>query len=67
MTTITGHDAIKYAAANGLNLNKFADPTEDATFGLSIEEAKAVAQEDPSLIWVDTAVDAEDGSNLGHK
>lgn len=63
-TKITGYDAIKYAAENGLNLNKFADPTEDETWGLSIEEAKEVAAEDPGLIWVDTDHDPEDGSNL---
>lgn len=27
--TITGHDAIAYAAAKGITLSKYADPTED--------------------------------------
>ena len=64
MTKNTGQAAINFAIANGLNLNKSADPIEDAQFGLSISEAIDVAKEDPALIWVDTDIDPEDGSNL---
>lgn len=55
MTRLTAHDAIEYAAAHGLTLNKYADPTEDAREGLTVDEAREVAAEDPSLIYVDVA------------
>ena len=51
-TILTGRDAITHAAAHGLTLSKYADPTEGARTGLSIAEAEEVALEDPSLIWV---------------
>lgn len=51
-TTIIGRDAIHYAAAHNITLSKYADPTEGARDGLSIEEARTVAAEDPSLIYV---------------
>ena len=50
-TKITGFDAIDYAAATGAVLHKYADPTEDAREGLTIDEARDVAMEDPNLIW----------------
>lgn len=50
---LTGADAITYAEANGLALNKHNDPTEGAREGLTVAEAKSVAREDPNLIWVD--------------
>ena len=50
--TITGYDAIDYAEEHGLSLSKHADPTEDAREGLTPEEAREVAAEDPSLIYV---------------
>ena len=53
MGYITGLDAIDYADRNGLALNKYADPTEPAREGLSVDEAHDVALEDPSLIWLD--------------
>lgn len=55
MAKITGHQAIEYAEANGLTLNKHTDPTEEAREGLSVQEAKEIAAEDPSLIWVEEA------------
>lgn len=51
--TITGHDAIAYAEARGLTLNKYADPIEDARTGLDADKAREIASEDPSLIWVE--------------
>ena len=48
-----GHEAIKYAEAHGTTLQKYADPIEDAREDLSIEEAREIAREDPSLIYVD--------------
>lgn len=49
----TGYEAIGIAEAGGLTLNKYADPTEDAREGLTVEEAKLVASEDPLLIWME--------------
>lgn len=48
---LTGREAIDYAEANGLSLNKHEDPTEDARTGLTPDEARVIAREDPSLIW----------------
>lgn len=53
MTTISGYDAIEYAKENGLTLNKYSDPIEDAREGLSPDEARKIAREDPSLIWIE--------------
>lgn len=53
MTRLTAHDAIEYAAAHGLTLRKYADPAEDAREGLTVDEAREIAAEDPSLIYVD--------------
>lgn len=52
MAHLTGYDAIDYAEANGLTLAKYADPTEDAREGLTVAEAREIAREDPSLIYV---------------
>lgn len=53
MTTLRGYDAINYAEANGLTLNKYNDPIEDAREGLSVDKARKVAAEDPQLIYVE--------------
>lgn len=53
MTTIVGAKAIEMAAKHGLPINKFEDPTEVARFGISADDARAIAAEDPSLIWVE--------------
>jgi hypothetical protein len=57
MTTavITGHPAIEFAARNGLTLQKYNDPIEAARDGLSVDEARTVAAEDPALIYIDIA------------
>ena len=49
---ITGQSAIAHAEQNGLTLNKYADPIEEAREGLTIDEASEVAREDASLIWI---------------
>ena len=46
-------DAIEHAIAAGFVLHKYADPTEPARSNLTADEAKDVAREDPSLIWVE--------------
>lgn len=48
---LSGYEAINYAEANSLTLNKYTDPTENAREGLTPDEARKVAAEDPSLIW----------------
>ena len=53
---LTGHDAIRYAEIHGVALHKYTDPIEKAREELSIEEARQVAAEDPSLIWVDANI-----------
>lgn len=51
---LTGYAAITYAEYSGqLTLNKYADPIEDAREGLSVEEARKIALEDPALIWIE--------------
>ena len=52
-TKLTGSKAIEYAEAHGLTLNKYTDPTEEAREGLSVDEARQIAREDPSLIWIE--------------
>lgn len=56
MTTIkhTGLDAINLAEELGLTLSKYADPTEGAREGLTPDEAREVAKEDPSLVYLVT-------------
>lgn len=50
---LTGYAAINYAEANGAPLNKYQDPTEAGLFGLTVQEAREIASEDPSLIWIE--------------
>lgn len=52
-TTLTGHDAIEYAERHGLTLSKYNDPTELARDELSLDEAREIAAEDPSLIYLE--------------
>ena len=46
--------AARGQAVATVNLNKYADPIEDARLGLSIGEARDIAAEDPGLIYLDT-------------
>lgn len=55
MTRITGNLAIDYAEARGALVQKYADPIEGARDDLTVAEARAVAAEDPSLLYVDVA------------
>jgi len=48
---VRGTEAIELAEAAGLQLHKHADPTEGAR-ELSLDEAREVAKEDPSLVYV---------------
>ena len=53
---LTGYAAIEYADAHELTLSKHSDTTEEARDGLTPDEAREVASEDPSLIWLDTSI-----------
>jgi hypothetical protein len=57
---LKGHEAIRYAEACGgdIRLSKFADPIEDAREDLSVDEARRVASEDPTLIYIDAPAGA---------
>ncbi len=55
MTRLTARAAIEYAEENGLALNKYSDPVEEARDDLSVEEAREIAREDASLIWIEVA------------
>jgi hypothetical protein len=50
---LSSHEAIEYAEANGLTLSKYEDPIEDAREGLTPAEARKIASEDPSLIYLE--------------
>lgn len=50
---LTGYDAITYAECHGLTLSKYNDPLEEAREGLTVAEARQVAREDMSLIYLD--------------
>lgn len=53
MKRLEGYEAIEHAEEFGLTLCKYNDPIEDAREGLSIEEAREIAREDSSLIYLD--------------
>jgi len=53
MKTLIGIEAVEYARKNAKALSKYADPIEDAREGLSVEEAREIAREDPNLIHLD--------------
>lgn len=53
-TKLTGIEAIEFAERYGMTLRKYADPTEDARGGLNTSEARKIALDDPSLIWLET-------------
>lgn len=53
---LTGYTAISYAEDHSMLLSKYADPIEDAREGLTPSEARAVAKEDPGLIYLELPV-----------
>jgi hypothetical protein len=52
-TRITGREAIEVAEAQGLLLSTYSDPTEGGREGVSVEDAREIAREDPSLVYLD--------------
>ena len=69
MMKLTHYDAINYAAVRpGLRLSKYADPIEGERTNLTLDEAREVAREDSSLIWispVSAILEARDETKLG--
>lgn len=53
MRRLTGLAAIDYAAARGLVLSKYTDPTDEARDGLTVAEAREIARVDPSLVYLE--------------
>jgi hypothetical protein len=54
MTKLTGYEAIAAKEINdAVVLCKYNDPTEDARENLTVEAAREIAKEDPSLIYAD--------------
>ena len=52
-TSLTGYEAIEAKEQNdSIVLCKYNDPTEDARENLTADEARQIAKEDPSLIYV---------------
>lgn len=56
MPRIDGYNgAIEVAEATGRTLSKYEDPIEGARDGLSVREAREVANADPGLIYIDAS------------
>lgn len=49
---ITGLEAIEVAEALGVLLCKYGDPIEESRSGLTPDEARDIARQDPSLIYL---------------
>jgi len=58
MRKLTGYEAIEWAEAHDALLRKYADPIEDARDDLTVAEARDIASEDQSLIYVEIPNDA---------
>lgn len=52
-TPLTGDSAIEFAESRGLRLSKYADPIEGYRTGLTPDEAREIAKQDPSLIYLE--------------
>lgn len=55
--TYTGETAINLAETYDISIYKYADPTEGARELIDIDEAREVAAEDPSLVYVTLSAD----------
>jgi hypothetical protein len=58
---LQGYDAIGHAEQHGMLLSKYNDPIEDAREGLTVEEAREVAAQDPSLIYLNLGLTKRTG------
>lgn len=50
---LKGDEAIHYADVHGMTLNKYATDATKALEGISVKEAQAIADDDPSLVWIE--------------
>lgn len=50
---LVGIEAITHAETHDRTLNKYADTLDVERYCLTVDEARAIAREDPSLIWID--------------
>lgn len=73
---LRGHDALQAAAALGCNLCKYADDLDGARTDVTIHEAIEIANEDPSLVWLEVqttdaderrAADFDDAETFGRE
>lgn len=48
-----GYDAIEVAEREGLLLSTYNSPMERAREDVSVEDARAIAKDDPSLVYID--------------
>ncbi len=53
MKRIEGIEAIEYATLYNKTLCKYTDTTEEAREGLTVDEAREIASEDPGLVYLD--------------
>ncbi len=53
-----GRNALTYAQAHSLTLSAHTDPTAECRDGVSVEEARRIASEDPSLVYLDVPAHA---------
>lgn len=54
MTRLTGYQAIEAAERDGdVRLCSYTDPTAEAREGITLDEAREIAREDPSLVYAD--------------
>jgi hypothetical protein len=53
VTCLHGEEAIAYAIANNLKLCRYRDKTGPAKDNLTVEQAREIAQRDPTLIYLD--------------
>ncbi len=60
MIRMTGMEAIAYAIEHEIELCKLPDDDEGARDDLDIEEARHIAQYEPSLIYIDIEDDEDD-------
>lgn len=57
---LRGHDAIDTAATLGMTLCKYADAVDNARANVTVDEARAIAREDASLLWLELTVNDAD-------
>lgn len=63
---LIGHAAIEYAESHGLLLCKYADPTEGVREDVSPSEAREIAAQDPSLVYLGAPTPTERGTTTYH-